>query len=305
MANFPSVLNTFTRPTTTDKLNSPSHSGLHNTVSSALSQVEAFLGVVGDNSVVGTLSYNVRSPASDGGGHIQAVNKGGTGLTAFTKGDLLVGQSSSVLTKLAVSATQGYALITDSTTNVGLKWGLPGNTPTMRIYATPSVLSSTLSWSKPSNLSYVVVECVGGGGAGFNGGAADDGGGGGGGYAKATISASSVQSSMLIYVGGGGALAGVGATGLAGGNTSFGGTPLVLATGGSGGETSAGGGGGIGSIGTLFVNGGSGKTVALGGTGGPTFYGPGGTYAGGGTAYGEGGNAQAAGNSGAVIITEY
>jgi len=125
MANFPSILNTFTRPATTNKLNSPSHSGLHNTVSSALGQVEAFLGVVGASSVVGTLSYDVRSPASGGGGHVQFVNKGGTGQITYSKGDILVAQSSSVLTKLAIGVDT-TTLIADSSQSVGIRWGSSG-----------------------------------------------------------------------------------------------------------------------------------------------------------------------------------
>ena len=121
MANFPSVLNVFTRPATTDKLNSPSHSGLHNTVSSALGQVEAMIGVVGNASVVGTLSYDVRSPASGGGGHVQWANKGGTGQTSYTKGDILVAQSASVLSKLSIGSAD-YVLTADSSQSSGVKW---------------------------------------------------------------------------------------------------------------------------------------------------------------------------------------
>ena len=86
---FPSTLSSFNRPTTTDRLNNPSHSALHNTVSSALRQIEAVIGVTGSASVVGTMMSDLRSPASDGGGHIQSANKGGTGQTTFIKGDIL------------------------------------------------------------------------------------------------------------------------------------------------------------------------------------------------------------------------
>ncbi len=93
---FPSTLSTFNRPTPTDRLNSPSHSALHNTVSSALGQVEAVIGVEGSASVVGSLQYLIKSPASNGGGHVQGAAFGGTGQTTFTKGNLLVAQSASV-----------------------------------------------------------------------------------------------------------------------------------------------------------------------------------------------------------------
>lgn len=122
---FPSVLNTFNRPTPTDRLNSPSHSALHNTVSSAVGQIEAVIGLnSGVNaSAIGTLMYDVRSPNSNGGGHVQTANKGGTGQTVFLKGDLLVGTSTSVLSKLAVSSTSGEVLVIDPNQATGMKWG--------------------------------------------------------------------------------------------------------------------------------------------------------------------------------------
>lgn len=122
---FPSILSTFNRPTTTDRLNSPSHSALHNTVSSALGQVEAFLGKEGASSTVGTLIYDVRSPDSGGGGHVQTAVKGGTGQTTFIKGDILVAQSASVLSKLAVGV-DGQALVANSSMTSGVNWATAG-----------------------------------------------------------------------------------------------------------------------------------------------------------------------------------
>src|SRR3990167_2472058 len=128
---FPSTLSTFNKPTTTDRLNSPSHSALHNTVSSALGQVEAVIGVDGPNSVLGTMMSDLRNPASPGGGHVQSANKGGTGQTTFTKGDLLIAQSSSVLTKLTIGA-DGQILTSDSTAATGVAWGTGGK-PVIRV----------------------------------------------------------------------------------------------------------------------------------------------------------------------------
>jgi len=223
MANFPSVLNSFTRPTSTDRLNSPSHSALHNTVSSALGQVEAVIGVDGANSVVGTLMYNVRSPASDGGGHVQVANKGGTGQTSYTKGDILVAQSSSVLTKLAISATDGQVITSDSTAATGISWGA-GPRPTVRVYSTASVQT----WTRPSNLAYIVVEVLAGGGGGGCRSEAPNtpgvaAGGGSGAYAKKIIPASSILASQTIQVGAGGGPAITASTlGSIGGLTTFG-----------------------------------------------------------------------------------
>lgn len=118
---FPSTLSTFNRPATTDRLNNPSHSALHNTVSSALGQVEAGIGVDGANSVLGTIIGDMRSPGSGGGGHVQTANLGGTGQTSYNKGDILVASSSSVLTKLAVG-TDGYILATNPSVATGINW---------------------------------------------------------------------------------------------------------------------------------------------------------------------------------------
>lgn len=120
---WPSVLNTFNRPSTTSRLDNPSHSALHNTVSSAVGQIEQTIGL-STTSLVGTLFYDIRSPDSDGGGHVQTANKGGTGQTSFTKGDVLVATSSSVLAKLAVGP-DGQVLVSDSSVAAGLKWGTP------------------------------------------------------------------------------------------------------------------------------------------------------------------------------------
>lgn len=123
---YPSTFSTFTRPTANDRLNSPSHSDLHNSTSSAVGQIEAVVGLNtgADASAIGTLMYDVRSPDSNGGGHIQTANKGGTGQTMYTKGDLLVASSSSVIAKLSIG-TDGYVLTADSAQAAGVKWGSP------------------------------------------------------------------------------------------------------------------------------------------------------------------------------------
>src|SRR3990167_7456680 len=116
---FPSVLNTFNRPSTSDRLDSPSHSALHNTVSSAVGQIEQVIGL-STTSVAGSLFYDIRSPDSNGGGHVQSANKGGTGQTAYTKGDLLVATSSSVVAKLAVGL-DNQIIKADSSVAAGVK----------------------------------------------------------------------------------------------------------------------------------------------------------------------------------------
>lgn len=253
MSNFPSVLNTFSRPTTTDKLNSPSHSGLHNTVSSALGQVEAFLGVIGANSVVGTLSYDVRSPASGGGGHVQTANKGGTGQTAFTKGDILVATSSSVLTKLAIGVSDGAVLIVNSSVASGLQWKSG--------QVTISSFASSGTWTKPTGISFAEVHLWGGGGSGgSHNNTTGGGGGGGGGYCFAQFATSLLGTTEQVNIGSGGAsIAGGSTNGNAGGNTVFGASSLLTAYGG--------GGGGAGSAGTQGGGGGGGGSLGIGAVG--------------------------------------
>lgn len=118
---FPSTLTSFTYPNASDRLNSPSHSSIHSEVASAIGQLEAIIGRDGNNSIAGTLLYDIRSPDSNGGGHVQTANKGGTGYTSYNKGDVLVATSASVLTKLAVGA-DGQVLRADSSVAGGIKW---------------------------------------------------------------------------------------------------------------------------------------------------------------------------------------
>jgi len=142
---FPSTISTFNIVSASDRLNSPSHSALHNSVSSVLTQVQTVIGVEGANSVVGSLNYLIKSPASDGGGHIQTANKGGTGITSYSKGDLLVATSSSVISKLVVGV-DGQTIISDSSVASGIKWGIP---PGIKLgtRAITSTLSNVLSGS--------------------------------------------------------------------------------------------------------------------------------------------------------------
>src|SRR3990167_4965504 len=97
---WPSTLSSFTDPVPADKLSTTPHSSIETAQNTGLKEVQAFVGTLSSN--VGTLIYDIRAAGSDGGGHVQVANKGGTGQTAYTKGDLLVASSSSVLTKLAV-----------------------------------------------------------------------------------------------------------------------------------------------------------------------------------------------------------
>lgn len=247
--SFPSTFSSFNKPTPSDRLNSPSHSALHNTVSSALGQVETVIGLDGDSSTLGTIIGDLRSPDSTGGGHIQSANKGGTGQTSYTKGDLLVATSTSVLTKFAVGSND-QVLVADSAQSAGIKWGAA---PTIIVSSTTAVSSV---WTKPgaaTATSRVFVELWGGGGSGGSGTATSEaGGGGGGGYASGWFIASLLQASVLINVGRGGDSHTINEGGSTGGNTVFGvNASMLTAYGGGGGgqaTTGAGGGGGAGTF---------------------------------------------------------
>lgn len=117
---YPSVISTLSTPQATDRLNSPSHSTLHQNENTGITETQTFVGTL--SSAVGTLVYDIRSVNSNGGGHVQTANKGGTGQTSFNKGDLLVATGSSVITKLSVGA-DNTVLQADSNQSAGIKWG--------------------------------------------------------------------------------------------------------------------------------------------------------------------------------------
>ncbi len=152
---YPSTLSTFSYPNSTDKLNSPSHSAIENAQSSAIGQIETVLGQDGgpSASTLGTIIGDIRNPSSDGGGHVQSAEKGGTGQTAFTKGDVLVGQSSSVISKLAVGP-DGSFLKADSSKATGLTYSPAAGLVTSSLIAATflknsetSIISTTIGGS--------------------------------------------------------------------------------------------------------------------------------------------------------------
>jgi len=119
---YPSTLGTFTDPLANQKLNNPSHSSIESAQNTGIEEIQAFVGTL--SSTQGTLMYDVRAAASNGGGHVQTANKGGTGYTSYTKGDLLVASSASVLSKLAVGA-DNLVLVANSSVASGINWAVP------------------------------------------------------------------------------------------------------------------------------------------------------------------------------------
>lgn len=104
-------------------------------------------------------------------------------------------------------------------------------------------ITSTSTYTPPSNLLYAIVECVGGGGGGSGtpapiaGQVAVGGGGGGGGYTKKIYARSALLPNVSVTIGAAGAGGAIGVNnGTAGGNTTFLG---MTASGGGGGAASA------------------------------------------------------------------
>ena len=143
----------------------------------------------------------------------------------------------------------------------------------MDTVAATTVFTAGGSWVKPTGCRYVRVRLVGGGGGGgvgFSTAAGQGtaaGGGGGGGYAEEIIPASSLTSSTTVTVGAGG----LGANPpTAGGTSSFG--AFLSATGGAPGTSSSpatnttadGGQGGVGTGGTINIDGEDGSVGRVG-----------------------------------------
>lgn len=280
MSTYPSVIGSLTNPLPSNTLNNPSHSGLHQSENGEIIAIETFVGTT--SSAVGTLIYDIRAAASGGGGHIQTATLGGTGQTTYIKGNLLVAQSSNVLTKLAVG-TDGQALIADSSQATGMKWGTPGTVPSVIVVAASSVYTAN-----PAR-TFAVVEIVGGGG-----GATGTAGAGAGGYGRSVLPISSITSSVLVTIG----AAGTGNSN--GGATLFG--AFMTASGGVGTNNTVAGAGGSVLGAQVRVFGGTGMPGSAGitGIGGAGYYGGPPAFGAGATS----GNSPASGG-GYVVITEY
>jgi hypothetical protein len=256
---------------------------------------------------------------------------GGTGQTtqtaafdalspATTKGDLIVDNGTNNV-RLPVG-TNGHVLTADSTATEGLKWAAAGGISSANIQEFSSVGAST--WTKPAEAKMVYVLLFGGGGGGGSGrrrgtanvATSNNSGGGAGGPGGRTdlfIAASLLGSTETVTVGGGGTGGAArttddtnGASGLSGGNSSFGSWALARGGGnGSGGTQTSGtsgtGGGNfvIRSNGdTNYTNIGGGGTTTTGNEGSRGGYGPGG--GGGGAGNGAGNTAQNSGSAGGL-----
>lgn len=119
MAQFPSSLISFSTKVNGQVIDASDI----NSPQAEITALETKVGVDGSADTT-SLDYLVKNAASDGGGHVQKANKGGTGQTSYTKGDLLVATSSSVLGKVGVGVND-TVLLADSTQTAGVRWANP------------------------------------------------------------------------------------------------------------------------------------------------------------------------------------
>lgn len=239
----------------------------------------------------------VNTPAVSGMTTPLSVGQGGTGLTTAT--GVLVGAGSSV--SAVAAGTNGDILTSNGTTWTSAAPTAATGAVVLNAYTTPG------TWTKPATLKSIKVTVVGGGGStptatGVPGAFTKGSGAGGGGAAIRTYPAPSLPGPQPYTVG------------TAGNTSSFGVAPITVisATGGAAGSiNSNGGAGGVGSNGTMNMEGGGGGAttgpMGMSGTGGNSIYGGGarsqagtGPFAGiAGGAYGGGASGAAAGNGGA------
>jgi hypothetical protein len=261
--------------------------------------------------------------------------------------------NSGTINNLAWYASTTNAVSSLATANSGVLVTSAGGVPSIstalpaNITATGGVRSfqiftsgTAATYTKPANVTSILIELVGGGGGGGGSlgatGTSCGAGGGSGGYARLYVAAAASTYTYTVGAGGAGGTAGTN-TGSTGGTTTFSASSLQ-ATGGAGGlggnnsttqTVSQGGAAGIGSNGNLNVSGnpGLGSVVVLGsagagftGAGGSSFYGggaPSNTALGAGIAglnYGSGGSGGAsaavsaaggAGSSGVIVVWEF
>ncbi len=207
------------------------------------------------------------------GGYPANINDGTRNYKGFGNNTSGGGVSSVVLGGFGVNVTYYFRVFSYCTVN-GEEW-LSGTTRIANtiIRQVTQVITTSMTWTAQSNISYIDVFCVGGGASGAGGGAGNDdsGGAGGGGY---TTTIKNLQitpnASYSVIIGSGGSARPDNSWyGEDGNKTTFGGT-LVVANGGEGGGWYGGkggsGGGGAASSGNYWT--GEGANGGYGGSNG-------------------------------------
>lgn len=113
---FPTTLDTFTDPATTDTLASPSHALQHDNTNTAVEAIETKVGV--DSSAVATsLDYLLKNTSSSNPGHKHTLVNGATNVTASaTELNYSVGVTSAIQTQLGTKAPLASPTFTGTVT---------------------------------------------------------------------------------------------------------------------------------------------------------------------------------------------
>jgi hypothetical protein len=164
---YPTSLDSFTNPTSTQTLNSPSHSGIETAQNTALTAVEAKVGITG-SAVTSSLDYQVTNAASSNPGHKHTFSS----LSDFTvsgsvSGDILQYNgtkyvnvpASNIPIKFGGTGADGALSITSGTTTIDLG----GAAFVIKNYTSISITSSgSLSFSNPAaGGTYIVLKSQG------------------------------------------------------------------------------------------------------------------------------------------------
>lgn len=340
MASFPGSLASFAGFTSSHTLSADNHAAQHNLEQAEILAAQTKIGTGASTPILNTILRGTGAGTSSWAQVVLTTDV--TGILPIANGG--TGQANLTSLTLTTPIIADFSTSTHNHQNNSGGGLLSGAslTSTDGLLRTITYYTSNDTWSKQSDLKYIIVEVQAGGGGG--GGAAGVGGqggagsgGGAGGYSRRKITTGSLASSVSVTVGGGGSGGTAGNNaGTDGGNSSFGALATASAgTAGGGGASSATdgisgaaqGSGGASASGDVNVTGqGGGKgfrliQAGMGGRGGNSTLGIGGAEAASsadgnpGTGYGSGGaggatnsaTSKAGGNGmgGVVIVYEY
>jgi len=108
--NYPVSLDTFSDPTPTSEMSSPSHSGLHTDINSAVEALEAKVGIT-SSAVTTSHDYKIAQLETN------AILK----TLVDAKGDIVAASADNTVIRVAVG-TNGQVLTADSSASGGVSW---------------------------------------------------------------------------------------------------------------------------------------------------------------------------------------